>query len=139
MDFDYFLGIQEIDAQHDEIFAHLQALQQLISDQEQRHSAAPMLQQLKDLLVDHFAREESFMNVVACTDQPTHRMKHQEMLRLLESCIASLPSSGSAEGVGTMINDTLRAHVLEFDTQIADAIKQLFDTLRAHEVTGRKA
>lgn len=138
MDFKYFLGIPEIDAQHDEIFALLKTLQEVLSDKEQRQRIPSMLQQLKALLVVHFANEESFMDVIACTEQSAHRMKHKEMLQLLDNCIESLPSRGESEGLGEMINDTLRAHVAEFDTQIVEAVEYLFDTLRTHEVSDKK-
>ena len=137
MDFKYFLGIPEIDAEHDEIFALLKTLQEALAEKEQAR-LHPLLQQLKDLLIVHFAHEESFMNVIACADQSAHRKKHQEMLQVLDNCIASLPSSDTAASLSKMISDTVYAHVVEFDNQIVDAVEYLVDTLRTHEARDKK-
>jgi hemerythrin-like metal-binding protein len=137
MNFEYFLGIPEIDAQHDEIFAQLDTLLAALSAKEQRHLVGPMLRQLKEMLLAHFANEESFMDTIACADQSAHKTKHKEMLKLLDNCIESLSSPGKAEGLGKKIDENLHAHIAEFDFKMSEAVEHLCDTLRTHEVSDK--
>jgi len=133
MDFEYFLGIPEIDAQHDEIFTILNTLLEALASKKQRHLVGPLLQQLRNKLLAHFANEESFMDAIDCADQAAHKIKHKEMLQLLDDCIESLSSPGKAEGLGKIIDENLHSHVVEFDGKIVETVKDLFDTLRTHE------
>jgi hemerythrin-like metal-binding protein len=133
MNYEYFLGIPEIDAQHDEIFAHLDTLLEALSSTTQRHRVPQLLQELRDLLIAHFANEESFMDAIDCADVTAHKTKHQEVLRLLDDCIESVSSPARAEGLGRKIDEKLHAHIAEFDIKMSDAVKHLCDTLRSHE------
>ena len=69
MDAKYLLGIQEIDVQHSSIFSAIEPLQRAVPGNGLPQPLVPALMKLRELLIDHFDFEESFI------DRQAHQMR----------------------------------------------------------------
>ena len=128
MDAKFLLGVQEIDIQHSEIFAALEALQQISSETGQH----PMLERLHDLLVDHFDYEESFMGSINCPDRQEHQQRHSELKVLLKSLVSTTPLALKDGSIGRMLASTLSNHVLKYDAQMGMTVENLIAQVHRH-------
>jgi hemerythrin-like metal-binding protein len=129
MESKFLLGIPEIDAQHEEISDLVNSLQGVISRQDQGLLIHPMMQRLHQLLLAHFANEESFMETIHCADISRHKEMHKEMVELLENSVSHPPASGDYEYLGKLIGEKLFSHILENDAQIAETVKHLLNSI----------
>lgn len=82
MDSKYLLGIEELDAQHDQIEALIVALEESAGDKDQWYA---LLDDLCEKMRFHFHAEESIMRVFAYPETQEHTRKHQEILKAVES------------------------------------------------------
>jgi hypothetical protein len=124
----HILENPEIDIQHEVIHAHVEALHELLSDELQLHLIQPVLSRLRELLVAHFAHEESFMN--------EHRQKHRDMLDLLEQCLVSSSVTGKDALERMLNNDGNQSGPLdEHDGRyFVETVNKLIDSIRSHEL-----
>jgi hemerythrin len=97
-----------IDTQHEVIFSHLDHLQKMLLDEEQEQPIQLALQDLREMLLVHFGREESFMD--------EHRRQHRNVLDLLEQCLGSVRPNG------------------ETGPPLREAVSRLADALLHHEL-----
>ena len=82
MDSKYFLGISEMDSQHEEIETIFIALQEAIDDKERWHN---LLDNLCEKLRFHFYAEESIMKIFVYPECQEHRKSHLDILKSVES------------------------------------------------------
>jgi hemerythrin len=101
----HILNDPALDAQHEVIFAHIDRLRTMLADEAQEQSVQAALRQLREVLLAHFASEESFMD--------EHRRQHGILIGLLEQCLDSARPDGEArpppkEAIGKMADALLR-------------------------------
>jgi hemerythrin-like metal-binding protein len=130
MDAKYLLGIQEIDVQHSGIFAAIEPLQKAASEEGQAQALVPALWKLRELLVNHFDFEESFMGAIACPDQQEHQRRHAEIRQLLDDCINTVAPASPGENLGRTIGDRISSHLLEYDVQMEKTVELLVRQFR---------
>jgi len=134
MDAKYLLGIQEIDAQHSGIFAAMESLQKAAAGILQPQPVAPSLNKLRELLVDHFDYEESFMGSINCPELQEHKQKHAELRRLLETCVSTSSPTSIDDRLSRELGGRISEHLLEYDVKMGKAVESLVAQLRHHEV-----
>ena len=133
MDTKYLLGIQEIDVQHSGIFSAIEPLQQGLPGTTPPQALATALIKLRELLIDHFDFEESFMGSINCPDLHEHKKKHAEIRALLEDCVSTIEQSNADGNLGRVLGDRISSHLLEYDIQMSKAVENLVTQLRDHE------
>jgi hemerythrin-like metal-binding protein len=101
------VGIQEIDAQHKEIFAELERLAILVAAEAKRnswHEIHSSLTVLLDRSVMHFGVEESLMHIHGFTDTDAHISQHQEYLSSFRVLLRlALENKFDADTVRTLV------------------------------------
>ncbi len=137
MDTKYLLGIQEIDVQHSGIFSAIEPLKTTAQGAEPQQPLAPALMKLRELLLDHFDFEESFMGSINCPDLAEHKQKHAEIRRLLEECVSAVEQTAVDGNLGRVLGDRISSHLLEYDVKMGRTVEQLVAQLRQHETEER--
>jgi hemerythrin-like metal-binding protein len=130
MDSKFYLGIPEIDAQHEEIQRIVAALQEVIASKSQRYMVGPAMKRLNQLLVSHFAAEEALMGMVAYSDLHKHKKMHSKLLQLLDDYFRNPPASSEYDSLGKVIGDKVLGHVMEHDLQMTGMVR---DYLRSFQ------
>jgi hemerythrin-like metal-binding protein len=137
METKYLLGIQEIDVQHSGIFSAIEPLQKALPGVNPPQVLAPALMKLRELLLDHFDFEESFMGSINCPDLQEHKKRHAEIRALLESCVSTIGQTTADGSLGRVLGDRISSHLLEYDVQMGRTVEQLVTQLRDHEAEER--
>jgi hemerythrin-like metal-binding protein len=133
MDAKYLLGIQEIDVQHSSIFSAIEPLQKTSSGNGSQQPLAPALMKLRELLVDHFDYEESFMGSISCPDLQEHKQRHAEIRELLEHCVSAIGGTTTDGSLGRVLGERISSHLLEYDVKMGTTVEHLVAQLRQHE------
>lgn len=133
MDAKYLLGIQEIDVQHSSIFSAIEPLQKAAPGNGSPQPLVPALLRLRELLVDHFDYEESFMGSISCPDLQEHKQRHAEIRKLLEDCVSAVGQTSADGSLGRVLGERISSHLLEYDVKMGTTVEQLVAQLRQHE------
>jgi hemerythrin-like metal-binding protein len=133
MDAKYLLGIQEIDVQHSSIFSAIEPLQRASPGNGLPQPFVPALMKLRELLIDHFDFEESFMGSISCPDLQEHKQRHAEIRKLLEDCVSAVGQTAADGSLGRILGDRISSHLLEYDVKMGSTVEQLVAQLRQHE------
>jgi hemerythrin len=120
----YYLGIPEIDVQHDEIRRIVAALQNVIASKSQQYLIGPAMKRLNQLLVSHFAAEEALMEMIGYSDLPKHKKMHSSLLQLIDDYLHRPQSPPAHDGAGKAISDEVLAHVMEHDSKLIDMVQR---------------
>jgi hemerythrin len=81
----YFIGIFELDAQHEEIVTVLTKLGDALDDPGRRPEIAGILGALAEKLRFHFHYEESVMQIASYPEIQEHRRAHEVILEAVEN------------------------------------------------------
>lgn len=133
MDAKYLVGIQEIDAQHADVFAAIESLQRSIAADAAPQALVPALRKLQDLLLAHFDYEESFMGSIECVDRGEHEARHLELRALLDECVNSTAPAAADGSPAQVLGRKISDHLLEYDAKLGYAVEHLVTNLRRHE------
>ena len=133
MDVKYLLGIQEIDVQHSRIFSAIEPLQRAVPGNGLPQPLVPALMKLRELLIDHFDFEESFMGSINCPDLREHKQMHAEIRKLLEDCVSAAGQTAADGSLGRILGDRISSHLLEYDVKMGTTVEELVAQLRQHE------
>lgn len=74
------VGVQEIDEQHKELVAMLDALHRAIVEHHGRAACADILRRLAEYTRIHFTVEESLMRILGYPDYERHKGEHQALI-----------------------------------------------------------
>ena len=77
----YKVGIQEVDEQHKELVAMLNALHVAIVERHAKEASRKILDQLADYTHTHFLLEESLMRVTHYPGFDIHKQQHEELIK----------------------------------------------------------
>lgn len=133
MDPKNFLGIAEIDAQHEELDRLITALQKALPQADQLHLVHPTIKRLHQLLTTHFDYEESLMAMVNHPELAQHKKMHKGVLKLFSDYLEQ-PHATSLCGddhPAKLLSDKVLSHVMEHDVQMTSLIKDYLKNLRS--------
>lgn len=91
----YKVGIQEVDEQHQELVAMLNALHQAIVEHHAKEASRKILDQLADYTRTHFLLEESLMRVTHYPGFDAHKQQHEELIKQVVDLQHKLDTGGA--------------------------------------------
>lgn len=91
----YKVGIQEVDEQHKELVAMLNALHVAIVERHAKEASRKILDQLADYTHTHFLLEESLMRVTHYPGFDIHKQQHEELIKQVVDLQHKLDSGGA--------------------------------------------
>jgi hemerythrin len=113
----YETGQPEIDRQHRRLFEMINELHEAMGHGRGRETLGPVLKNLAEYTVDHFATEEAFMQSIGYPDLPEHRAKHEALVKQVNEFMVrfsagylTLPST-----LSRFLADWLKHHIREED------------------------
>jgi hemerythrin len=120
-------GVDDIDAQHRELFERIGTLLEASRNKRSREEVIRTLEFLGSYFVHHFAAEERTMETAGYPRVEAHRREHRQLVREVEILRHELksegPSSRFAIRVGNRITDTLREHIYRADRLMAEWLR----------------
>ncbi len=118
------MGVPDIDRQHREIFARVEALLYAIRGGSSREEVGRTLAFLSDYVVTHFRAEEDLMRDTAFSGFSTHRAEHERFVRDLAVLRTEHARNGASPSlvlrVNSRVSDWLREHIQRADRELAD-------------------
>ncbi|MDF2656824.1 MAG: hemerythrin-like metal-binding protein [Bacillota bacterium] len=124
----YKVGVQEIDAQHEELFARVTAfVETLRSDKEWSEKVSQVnetLSFMKDYVVTHFQDEEVYQAEIGYPEAGAHKKVHNDMVAYVGAVSEQYEKNGYEEVLIQQFAGKLLAwlinHVAADDQKIAD-------------------
>jgi hemerythrin len=120
-------GIDEIDAQHRELFARVGALLVASKTNRSREEVVRMLEYLGSYAVDHFSAEEKLMESAGYPRLGGHRAEHLQFLKELSILRHELKTEGPTNlfviRVGNRVTEWMREHIYRTDLILADWLR----------------
>ncbi len=117
------MGIPELDEQHRELFARVDALLEAIRGGSSRQEVARTLEFLGDYVREHFEAEEALMRGAAFPGLAEHEREHAELVRDLVAPSAEHRRDGPSPSLILRVNrrvvDWLRQHIYRTDRELA--------------------
>ena len=121
------IGVDEIDAQHRELFDRIRALLEASRNHRSREEVVRLLEFLGGYVVDHFASEERMMAASSYPRAEGHRSEHQQFIKELEVLRHELKSEGPTPlfviHVGNRVTEWLREHIYRTDRLLGQWLK----------------
>jgi hemerythrin len=120
-------GVDEIDAQHRELFDRVRALLEAARHRRSREEVIRLLEFLGHYVVDHFADEERTMVQVGYPRLEGHRSEHRQFVKELEILRHELKSEGPSAlfviRVGNRVTEWLREHIYRTDRLLGEWLR----------------
>jgi hemerythrin len=120
-------GVDDIDAQHRELFERIGTVVDASRNKRSREEVIRTLEFLGSYVVYHFAAEERTMQNAGYPRLEAHQREHRQFIREVEILRHELKSEGPstrfAIRVGNRITDTLREHIYRADRQLAEWLR----------------
>lgn len=126
----YYIGIPEIDAQHEEISDLVASLRAVLGNPERRRLVDQSLKRLYQLLMTHFEFEESMMSMVRHQDLPQHKKMHGGVLKLFTDYFAHPPEPETYAGFVSLLAEKVLGHIMDHDVPMTAQIKSYLPTLQ---------
>ena len=80
---DYRIGIETLDRDHEQLFAHFNDLLRRLADSPSPDATRASIDELEKLFGEHFETEEALMRSVNFPGLDAHKAKHQTFLEML--------------------------------------------------------
>jgi hemerythrin len=120
-------GVDEIDAQHRELFARVGALITAAQTHRSREEVVRLLEYLGSYAVEHFSAEERLMEGAGYPRLEGHRAEHLQFVKELSILRHELKSEGPTNlfviRVGNRVTEYLREHIYRTDRILADWLR----------------
>jgi hemerythrin len=120
-------GVDEIDAQHRELFQRIGQLLEASLHRRSREEVVRLLEFLGGYVVDHFASEERTMEGTGYPKAEGHRAEHRQFMKELEILRHELKSEGPTHlfviRVGNRVTEWLREHIYRTDRLLGEWLK----------------
>ncbi len=121
-------GVDEIDAQHRELFARIAQLLEASHHHRSREEVVRFLEFLGGFVVEHFAAEEATMEATGYPRIQGHRAEHRQFVKELEILRHELKSEGPTRlfiiRVGNRVTEWLREHIYRTDRLLGEWLRQ---------------
>jgi hemerythrin len=113
------VGIDEIDAQHRELFRRIDAFLGALAEKRAREELQPLTRYLREYVRIHFVEEQRMMEFSFYPGLGEHLMEHQhfegELERLADELDGTGPTYGLARQLVALLVDWLERHVSTTD------------------------
>jgi hemerythrin len=120
-------GIDDIDAQHRELFERIRSLLDAQRHRRGREEVVRLLEFLGAYAVEHFAGEEREMEATGYPRLEGHRAEHRQFVKELEILRHELKSEGPtslfAIRVGNRVTEWLREHIYRTDRLLGEWLR----------------
>jgi hemerythrin len=120
-------GVDEIDAQHRELFQRINALLEASRSRRSGQEVIRILEFLGGYVIDHFAAEDRIMETTGYPNIEGHRAEHRQFVKELEILRHELKSEGPTTlfviRVGNRVTQWLREHIYRTDRTLADWLR----------------
>jgi len=120
-------GVDDIDAQHRELFQRIGQLLEASRNHRSREEVVRLLEFLGGYVVDHFASEEVTMEAARYPRVEGHRAEHRQFMKELEILRHELKSEGPSNlfviRVGNRVTEWLREHIYRTDRLLGEWLK----------------
>ncbi len=121
-------GVEDIDAQHRELFQRIGQLLEASRTRRSREEVVRLLEFLGRYVVEHFAEEERIMADARYPKIEGHRAEHHQFMRELEILRHELKTEGPTNlfviRVGNRVTEWLRGHIYRTDRTLGDWLKR---------------
>ena len=98
------VGVEAIDAQHRELFQHVNRLVSALEACKGEAEVAGLVQFLGDYVVRHFSDEERLMTRAGYPDAPAHKKLHEAFVAEFVKLKADLTKHGASPALATQLN-----------------------------------
>lgn len=117
----YSVEIEEIDRQHQKLFALLNELYEAMQDGQAAEVVGKVLDRVIDYTVYHFAYEEKLMRDAGYPDDDAHRAEHAELAQQAKELARRLQARQGDVPMATLkfLCDWLGRHILGTDKKYA--------------------
>lgn len=128
MDWDpkYAVGVEQIDQQHQELFARIGRLEAAMRKGE-REEVSRMLEFLGEYVVEHFGCEEREMKERAFPFFSIHKAAHDQFVQRFQEIKAEYAATGETPWLSIKVHKVvmtwLREHILGMDQRLATHLK----------------
>ena len=120
-------GVDEIDAQHRELFDRIRALLEASRNRRSREEVIRLLEFLGGYVIEHFASEERRMEEAGYPKIEGHRAEHRQFVKELEILRLELKSEGPSAlfviRVGNRVTEWLREHIYRTDRMLGEWLR----------------
>jgi hemerythrin len=120
-------GIEEIDAQHRELFRRLNAFLDACDAGKEKKELVGMLQFLDDYVVVHFRAEERLQELYGYSDRARHREYHRgfvgRLTDLKRRFLLEGPTSSLVKEINRTVVGWLLDHIAEKDRHFGAAVR----------------
>lgn len=124
---DLAVGVEEIDKQHQEIFAAINRLLQACNQGKGKEAVGDTLNFLGNYVHEHFAAEEELMQKHQYPEVTGHKAQHRQFIKDLSELQAKYNQEGNALNVVIATNRTvvqwLQHHIMNTDKILGQYIK----------------
>ena len=121
----HLTGIAVIDAQHKEMFDHVDRLVQASQQEEQEAEFIDMLDFLGGYVVEHFRCEEDLMERQGCPNIEENKEDHRKLMAELEGVKTRFEQEGNSDPLRKHVISVaahwLDVHVAGLDTRLREA------------------
>lgn len=121
-------GVEEIDAQHRELFPHINELFRLMSQGDGQKGLGEFMDFLGQYAAWHFRHEEGCMEEYRCPAAAANKHAHADFIRLFKGYRARLDTEGPTTRlvieVQQQVTDWVRNHVVRTDTQLRSCVRE---------------
>lgn len=119
----FAIGVAEIDAQHQELFARLDAFLVAAQQEHAREELGRLLRFLQSYVREHFSAEERLMGARGYPELPAHHAEHERFAAELAELVRAYEGGGGTLLLSVKANSRvtawLRDHIMRRDRAFA--------------------
>lgn len=123
------IGIEVIDNQHKQIFAHLLAIENSVAKRDPWHILRFLLAQMAEYMKFHLAVEEAMLEIIRYPQRADHCQAHAGIMEQIAELERQLQTAGAETNLVSFFENWFIRHVLGDDRQYADYVKKEFPAL----------
>ncbi len=121
----YSIGIGEIDAQHQELFAFINEVYRLIEEKGEKNVLPKEAEKLADFMTAHFATEERYMEQCGFAGFRTHQIAHEGFDKKIHRLQEKAERQGHFDLESLeLLKSWLQGHILGADRQYAACLHE---------------
>lgn len=118
------IGIEVIDNQHKQIFAHLLAIENSVAKRDPWHILRFLLAQMAEYMKFHLAVEEAMLEIIQYPQRADHCQAHAGIMEQIAELERQLQTAGAETNLVGFFENWFIRHVLGDDRQYAEYVKK---------------
>ncbi len=122
----HWLGIPELDVQHEEIYSIISSLIEAAESNDKWQLVHYILVRLHELLRIHFAVEESVMRLIEFPELHQHKEMHKDLMDRVGQLKNDALTGKNTEGIDLKAKHDFVLHILDHDVSFAEFLKAQF-------------